>query len=260
MKLRMICVALAGALCATHGASAAVVQLTMNLGLNDPNLGFQNKILIETFDDRPLTSNNFLAYVKGGKYSGTFLHRLAPGFVLQGGGFIKNLVTQTIGGVPQTSNLANPVDLDGDPATPNPTVPNEFSNLPFRSNLRGTLAMAKLAGDPNSATNQWFFNLADNSANLDNQNGGFTVFARVIDGMDLVDALAGLPITNLNPDTNGDGIRDPGPFGSVPFSGSFLVEITAAEVAPAAPLLPAPGTWILALGLLGATGYAYTRA
>lgn len=236
------------------------MQLTMNLGLTDPNGVFQNRILIETFNDRPLTSNNFLAYVLGGKYSGTFLHRLVPGFVLQGGGFIPSLFAQTIGGLPATSNLANPVDLDGNPATPNPTVPNEFTNLPFRSNLRGTLAMAKLAGNPDSATNQWFFNLADNSANLDNQNGGFTVFARVISGMNLVDALASLPTTNLNPDTNGDGFRDPGPFDSVPFSGSLLVEITAAEVPPTSPLLPPLGFGILALGLLGAMRYFYSRA
>jgi peptidyl-prolyl cis-trans isomerase A (cyclophilin A) len=50
------------------------------------------------------------------------------------------------------------------------------------SNLRGTIAMAKLGGDPDSATSEFFFNLADNSENLDNQNGGFTVFAQVISG------------------------------------------------------------------------------
>ena len=57
--------------------------------------------------------------------------------------------------------------------------------------------MAKLGSDPNSATNQWFVNLASNAANLDNQNGGFTVFAEIVTGMDVVDAIAGLRLVNL---------------------------------------------------------------
>jgi hypothetical protein len=59
------------------------------------------------------------------------------------------------------------------------------------SNIRGTIAMAKSPGDPDSATSEFFINLADNSENLDNQNGGFTVFAHVIDGMDVIDAIVG---------------------------------------------------------------------
>jgi cyclophilin family peptidyl-prolyl cis-trans isomerase len=68
-------------------------------------------------------------------------------------------------------------------------------NEPFPSNpgnVRGTIAMAKLGDDPNSATSQWFFNLGDNRANLDNQNGGFTAFGRITDnaGLKVMEKLA----------------------------------------------------------------------
>lgn len=125
-------------------------------------------------DTSPESVENFLAYVKSGAYQNAVFHRSVPGFIVQTGGF-------TVG-----SNL---------PAIPtNPPVVNEYS----RSNLRGTVAMAKLEGDPDSATSQWFVNLADNSTNLDNQNGGFTVFARVMDdGMAAWDAIAALPRYDL---------------------------------------------------------------
>jgi hypothetical protein len=84
--------------------------------------------------------------------------------------------------------------------------------------------MAKLppevpGGGPNSATSEFFFNVVNNSANLDNQNGGFTVFAQVVgDGMNLIDAYnGGLQIVNLSPDFNNNGVRDSGyPFTTVP--------------------------------------------
>lgn len=125
-------------------------------------------------DTSPKSVENFLVYVKSGAYQNAIFHRSVPGFIVQTGGF-------TVGG-----NL---------PAIPtNPPVVNEYN----RSNLRGTVAMAKLEGDPDSATSQWFVNLADNSENLDNQNGGFTVFARVMDGgMPVWDAIAALPKYDL---------------------------------------------------------------
>ena len=124
----------------------------------------------------PQTVANFLAYVNGLQYADSIYHRSVPGFIIQGGGFAYN------GALPI-------VDI-----TSNAPVVNE----PEFSNVRGTIAMAKLGGDPNSATNQWFFNLANNSANLDAQNGGFTVFGEVVgNGMDVIDAIAALPTYNF---------------------------------------------------------------
>lgn len=121
----------------------------------------------------PQTVENFLKYVNDGDFTNSIIHRNIPGFIIQGGEFTyENGQTEAV-----------PAD---------PPVINEFS----QSNIRGTIAMAKLGGDPNSATSEWFFNLANNAANLDAQNGGFTVFGRVISGMDVVDAIAALTIWN----------------------------------------------------------------
>ncbi|MFT7685382.1 MAG: cyclophilin family peptidyl-prolyl cis-trans isomerase [Candidatus Azotimanducaceae bacterium] len=128
-------------------------------------------------DDAPLNVANFLGYVQRGDYDNTFIHRSIPGFIVQGGGYKFDAAT----------NDAPHIVTDG-------TVVNEFKV----SNTRGTVAMAKLGNDPDSATSEWFVNLANNAGNLDNQNGGFTVFGRVLgDGMDIVDAIAGLPINNF---------------------------------------------------------------
>ncbi len=125
----------------------------------------------------PATVANFLGYVDRGDYNGSFVHRSVPGFVVQGGGYrFVNGQVQKI--------------------TTQPPVVNEYK----LSNLRGTIAMAKLGTDPNSATDEWFFNLGDNSANLDNQNGGFTVFGHIVnsDGLAVMDAIAALPTTNAS--------------------------------------------------------------
>ena len=128
---------------------------------------------VELFDAvAPITVANFLKYIHDGDYINTIIHRSVPGFVIQGGGF-------TING-----NSIETIPTD-------PPIANEYS----LSNLRGTLAMAKLSGDPNSATSQWFFNIADNSSILDDQNGGFTVFGQVVgSSLDVIDAIANLPV------------------------------------------------------------------
>lgn len=130
----------------------------------------------------PATVNNFISYINSGAYTNGIFHRSVPGFVVQGGGY--KLVTTASG----TSVSAV--------ATTAPVI-NEYKV----SNTRGTVAMAKVGGDPNSATSQWFVNLVDNAANLNNQNGGFTVFARLLyNGIDVFDAIAALPIENLGGD------------------------------------------------------------
>ncbi len=145
----------------------------------------QGNFRVNLFDeDTPATVANFLEYVNTGAYTNTIIHRSAPGFVIQGGGF--EILE------PQGDQL--PIQL----IETFPPVTNE----PVFSNVRGTIAMAKNA-DPNSATSQWFFNLEDNSgatssANLDTQNEGFTVFGQVIDdGMTVVDAVAALNVFNF---------------------------------------------------------------
>ena len=148
----------------------------------------------------PLTVQNFLNYVNDGDYVNTIIHRSVPGFIVQGGGF-------TVDGLANV--LDNPASAIGViPA--DPPVVNEFSAE--RSNLRGTIAMAKLGGNPDSATNQWFFNLADNSDNLDNQNGGFTVFGEVLSQSDLdnLDAIASVEIFD------GRGFFGQGAFSDLP--------------------------------------------
>ena len=109
---------------------------------------------------------------------------------MQGGGFTANGLSTVLAQTPNSGAAA----VQAIPI--NPPVQNEFS--PQRSNLRGTIAMAKLGSDPNSATSQWFFNLADNAANLDSQNGGFTVFGQVLSSTDIapLDTIAALPRFN----------------------------------------------------------------
>jgi len=150
-------------------ASATILRFQTNMGDFDINL----------FDKTtPKTVANFLAYVNANPnaYANNVVHRSVPGFVIQAGGY----------------SYSGHLPLD--PVPEKPKVVNE----PVYSNVRGTIAMAKLDSDANSATNQWFINLADNSQNLDKQNGGFTVFGQITGGgLTVVDAIAALSRFNM---------------------------------------------------------------
>ena len=116
--------------------------------------------------EAPITTNNFLEYVDAGFFDGTIFHRVIPGFMVQGGGF--------------TSDM-------GQKETRAP-IKNEADN--GVKNTRGTLSMARTS-DVNSATSQFFINLQDNDF-LDHgsRDFGYAVFARVVEGMDVVDQIA----------------------------------------------------------------------
>ncbi len=139
----------------------------------------QGNFQVNLFDQTtPKTVDNFLQYIDEQHYTNSVVHRVSPNFVVQGGGFTFE------GDWPLTR-----IDT-------NASVMNE----PVYSNVKGTIAMAKLSGNPNSATDQWFFNLANNSAGapkLDTENGGYTVFGQIIgDGMTVLEKIEQLELCN----------------------------------------------------------------
>ncbi|GAB3481127.1 peptidylprolyl isomerase [Marinomonas epiphytica] len=137
-------------------------------------------IRVELFTEQvPATVDNFLRYVDEGFYSGTIFHRVIRGFMVQGGGFDKNMSRKT------THN----------------SVPYEGYNSP--NNVRGTIAMARTA-DPDSATSQFFINHVDNPFLNHGARGGpgYTTFGKVIAGMEVVDDIAATPTKTIGPYQN----------------------------------------------------------
>jgi cyclophilin family peptidyl-prolyl cis-trans isomerase len=129
-------------------------------------------IEVELFDsDKPVTVQNFIRYVQGGLYQDNIIHRWVPEFVIQGGGYY---VTNRM-----TTNAAFAALIPFDP------IINEYQVGRTFSNTYGTIAMARASGQTNSATSQWFFNLADNPG-LDTVDGGFTVFGKVVRGTNVL--------------------------------------------------------------------------
>jgi len=173
-------------------AEVPIVKLETNFG----------DIIIEFFDaNAPVTTANFLGYVKSGFYDGMVFHRVIDDFVIQGGGYDADL------------NKPDPCD---------PIISESNNGL---SNLRGTVAMARMT-EPNSATSQFYINVVDNNGldwkdpndridPNDANDVGYCVFGEVISGMNVVDRIANLPtednITVPDGNTLNDVPRPPGP-------------------------------------------------
>jgi cyclophilin family peptidyl-prolyl cis-trans isomerase len=158
--------------------------------------GSSNIVTVQLFDhDKPATVANFLHYITpvvipgvatNLAFSNMVWDRCLPGFVLQGGDYDAT----------DRTNATPPAELESvtrrysdnlDYVPPFPfNIDSEFEVGPLIHNQFGTMAMATSAGDPDSAESAFFFNLADNSSNLDNQNGGFTVFGRVLSGSNVL--------------------------------------------------------------------------
>jgi peptidyl-prolyl cis-trans isomerase A (cyclophilin A) len=127
----------------------------------------------------PKTVENFLQYVRDKHYDGTVFHRVIDGFMVQGGGFSTDM---------QQKAVRAPIALEVRPEL---------------KNDRGTIAMAR-TGNPNSATAQFFINVVDNrNLNAPNPDGyGYAVFGRVVEGMDVVDKIKGVPTGTKGPFQN----------------------------------------------------------
>ena len=159
---------LAVALVASTAALAQKVKLATSAG----------DIVVELDAAKaPKTVDNFVRYVKAGHYDGTVFHRVIPGFMIQGGGMTPDMAEK-------------------------PTrapIPLEARN--GLTNTRGTVAMARTA-DPNSATAQFFINVKDNdflNAEQSRDGNGYTVFGKVVSGMDVVDKIRNVPTGSKGP-------------------------------------------------------------
>ena len=134
----------------------------------------QGNFTVEVYPDKsPKTVENFLRYVKDKHYNGTVFHRVIPNFMVQGGGFTPNM---------QQKPTRDPIPLEANNGL---------------KNDRGTIAMARTA-NPQSATAQFFINVVDNqNLNAPRPDGhGYAVFGKVVQGMDVIDKIRGVPTTN----------------------------------------------------------------
>lgn len=173
MNLSLAAIVLVLAIVGSGSASAQTPQDKAN-----PRVALdtsKGKIVLELYPDKaPTTVKNFLDYVQSHHYDGVIFHRVIPDFMIQGGGFTSDMKQK-----PAKAPIKNEAD-------------NGFRNE------RGTIAMARTS-DPNSASAQWFINVADNRS-LDHTGKtpagwGYAVFGKVVEGMDVVNSIAGVRTT-----------------------------------------------------------------
>ncbi len=147
--------------------------MAMSFGKH-PRIRFQTShgnFTVEIDTDRaPATAENFLQYVKDGFYNNTLIHRVIDNFIIQGGGFEPGMIQKTT----------------------RPPIKNEAEQ--GMRNERGTLAMARVADDPDSATSQFFINTRDNDIlnHAGTYQPGYCAFGRVLEGMEVVERIEGV--------------------------------------------------------------------
>ncbi len=171
-----------------HRAATGLGALALGLALAAPALAQKVRLTTSAGDivleldaaKAPKTVANFLQYVKAGHYNGTVFHRVIPGFMIQGGGMT--------------------VSMKGDLAEKATRMPIPLEVGTGLSNVRGTVAMAR-TNNPNSATAQFFINVADN-ARLDTAGGGYAVFGTVVEGLDVVERIRVVPTESRGPHEN----------------------------------------------------------
>ena len=149
----------------TDAKPAAVSSSDMQYVLMDTSKG--SMLIMLDPVAAPASVKNFLAYAKAGRYDGTIFHRVIKGFMVQGGGFESGMVKR---------------DTDAG-------IPNEWQN--GLQNDAGCIAMARLGGQPDSATNQFFINVKNNPnlSRKQRDGAGYAVFGKVVWGMDVLDSI-----------------------------------------------------------------------
>ena len=163
MTCRLLALTTLGLIMAAAPATAANPQVTLETSLGN--------ITVELYEDKsPISVKNFLDYTDSKHYDGVIFHRIMDGFMVQTGGMA----------------------ADGSERKTKPAIKNEKDNKV--RNAKYTLAMARTS-DLDSATSQFFINVADNrSLDFDGPYGGYAVFGKVVSGQDVVDKLAKLPV------------------------------------------------------------------